>query len=126
MGIHEKVFLIEDDPVDARDAFEELKSAGHELIQYAGNFEDASSRIPDAMKLGMTVAIVDGNLDHHLEDCADGREISQLIRDQAPGTTIVAYSRSSEKTANFGDIYVNKKPALLAEMITAIPREKNN
>lgn len=122
MGINEKFFLIEDDPEDARRAFDALKSAGHESVQYAGNFQDAIKRIRYAKENGMTIAIVDGNLDHHQGDCEDGRKIAELIRKKAPNVTIIAYSRSAEKTANFGDIYVNKNPTLLANAVTAIPR----
>ena len=127
MGIHEKFFLIEDDPEDARLAFDELKNAGHELIQYAGTFEDAIKRISNAKAHGMTVAIVDGNLDSYSgEDCEDGKEIAETIRAQAPGVTIVAHSRSEEKVATYGDIYVSKRepPGKLAEVVTAIPGNK--
>lgn len=124
MGIHEKFFLIEDDNRDALDAFEELKCEGHELVQYAGSFKDAVEGISIARKRGMTVAIVDGNLDHYPDDCEDGRAIAKLIKDQAPDVTVVAYSRSPEEIANFGDIYVSKSPRKLAEAVTAIPRSQ--
>ncbi len=124
MGTHEKFFLIEDDVVDAKSIIDELTNAGHKLIRYAGNYQEAIGRIADAKEKGMTIAIVDGNLDYYGEDCADGKEISQLIREQAPGTTIIAYSRSSEARANYGDIYVHKQARKLAEAVTAIPRDQ--
>lgn len=126
MGIHEKFLLVEDDPNDAKFAIDELTNAGHKCVQYAGSFEDASNCILNAKRLGMTVVILDGNLNYYPDDCADGRAIAEKIREQAPEVTIVAHSRSSEKIANYEDIYVSKRAPLgkLAEVVTAIPRDQ--
>lgn len=123
MGIHEKIFLVEDNLDEVREAYEELRNAGHEIIGYAKNFPDAIKGIKDAIQRKMTVAVVDGNLDYHSDNCADGREVSKAIREQAPGVTIIAFSRSRPTVANFGDLYINKDPKKLAEAVTAIPRK---
>jgi DNA-binding response OmpR family regulator len=122
MGIHEKIYLIEDDLEYAREAYQELTNAGHTVVKYSSNYPNAIEQIPAAIEAGMTVAVVDGNLEYYREDCEDGREIAKSIREQAPDTIIVAFSRSSEEKANFGDIYVRKSSRELAEKVTAIPR----
>ena len=115
MGTHEKIYLIEDDIETAREAYQELTNAGHTVVWHSSNYPNAIVQIPVAIAAGMTVAVVDGNLEYYREDCQDGREIAESIREQAPGTTIVAFSRSPEKNANFGDIYVRKSSKELAE-----------
>lgn len=126
MGIHEKFFLIEDDYDDAKSALDELTNAGHELVRHAENFQDAIDFIPSLEKSGITVVILDGNLNSYQEDCADGRAIARIIRAKAPYVKIVAHSRSSQIIANYGDIYVGKREASgkLAEAVTAILRNQ--
>lgn len=124
MGIHEKFFLIEDDPDDAIVASYELKKTGHELVGFARNFQGAIDIIPKLRETRATVVVLDGNLGFHQEDCRDGKVIAESIRKQVPDIIIVAHTASSEETANFGDIYVSKHAPsrMLTEAITAIPR----
>jgi DNA-binding response OmpR family regulator len=124
MGIHEKVFLVEDDEKIVQLVREELKRAGHEIIGYADNLGDCFSKgIPEAITSGMTVAVVDGELGFNPGGCQDGKDIAGNIRKKAPEVTIVAFSKSQEEIANYGDFYVDKNPKKLARALTMIPRK---
>lgn len=124
MAEHERVYLIEDDLDIAIDVRYDLERSGHKVIEYARTFENARERLPFAIEKGMTVAVIDGNLEQggSGNDCSDGKEISALIRDVAPRTKIIAFTRSREGVADYGDIFVGKSLYRLVKEITEIPR----
>lgn len=124
MGERERVYLVEDSQEEAVEVLAALKNAGHNVIGYAKNFKVATECISEAIERGMTVAVVDGNLNHYPDDCEDGKAVAKLIKEQAPSATIIAYSRSRPGKADFGDIYINKDPEKLAQAVTAIPRNQ--
>lgn len=123
MAEREKVYLIEDDLDVAIDAREDLERSGHKVIEYARTLETARERLPFAIEKGMTVAVVDGNLTNGPgNDCSDGKEIAALIRDVAPRTKIIAFTRSRADVTSYGDIFVGKSLYRLVKEITEIPR----
>lgn len=123
MAEHEKVYLIEDDTDLAIDAKYDLERSGHKVIEYARSFETARERLPFAIEKGMTVAVVDGNLANSpSNDCSDGKEIAVLIRNFSPRTKIIAFTRSKEEIANYGDIFVGKSLHRLVKEVTEISR----
>lgn len=122
MGSRERVYLIEDDSYDAEWAQQVLEAAGHKIITWAWNMKYARERLSVAQELEMTVAVLDGNLEEESRDCEDGRIIANLIREQAPGVLIIAYSRAKKESASYGDIYVRKNPYELTKVVTEIPR----
>lgn len=126
MGLHERVFLVEDDDAVTEQIEWYLKNSGHTMVSHQENLKAALGGIKEAKEQGATVAVVDGNLTTGKNDCGDGKMVAEAIRKQAPNLTIVAFSRSPQELANYGDIYVYKDTSeygKLAEAITAIPRK---
>src|SRR3972149_7486993 len=123
MGIHEKFFLIEADHRDAQDIFSEMARAGHEVVGYADNLQDATELVSKIEESGASVIVLDGNLSPRRSDCEEGKEIAKLIKSKNPDMSIIAHSGSSKEAACYGDIYINK-PSFgeLAKAVTAFPR----
>jgi ActR/RegA family two-component response regulator len=100
-----RVFLTEDDEVDAWRTKEYLKRGDHSVELRASTLEEALGLVPRLEKEGINVAVVDGNLSSGKRDGADGERVVTAIRKQAPGVKIVVYSGGSY---DYGDVRVPK------------------
>lgn len=100
-----KVFLAEDDKTFRRIAREVIEDSSHEVLIEASTLEDALEAISQAERLGVNVAVVDGNLTQDDYRGYDGRRIAEALRRQIPGIKIVSFSGNEQ---DYGDIHVSK------------------
>ena len=90
-----KVFIAEDD-ADFLDTLRPvLEDAGHTITFTADSLESALSAIGDFKRLGIQVAIVDGNLNPNVRSGTDGRQLVNTIRRLSPDVRIIGMSSGS-------------------------------
>lgn len=113
-----KVFLV-DDNEGYRDTVKIVLRGvtGHEVVAEAGSLVDALNEIPNLLKKGVNVAILDGNLTPGDISGDDGRTIASEIHKQAPEIKVIV---NSTEPYDFGDRFVKKDIRELAEAVTAI------
>jgi CheY-like chemotaxis protein len=75
-----QVALFEDDPDYASTVGDFLDIGGHVLAFHATNIDEALCAIPKLGQMGITIALVDGNLGRWSRGGADGRQIIEEIR----------------------------------------------
>lgn len=107
MGERERILLTEDSESLRIVVARRLGQAGHEVIFQAGDFETAIEGTKQAKEMGVTVAVLDGNLSADDISCSDGLEVAAALRKQVPEVKIVAYT-SEPKRAGYGDVFVDK------------------
>lgn len=104
-----RVFLVEDDEWDGWYTEKYLKSGGHLVGLKASTLGEALALVPKLKEERIDVAVVDGNLTRGKRDGADGREVMEAIREQAPSVKIVVYSGGNY---DYGDKQVPKSRLL--------------
>lgn len=84
-----KVFIAEDDEVWRGIEKRCLTSEGHEVVVEAKTAAEAISLIPQAVKLGVNVGVVDESIP---SDPSDGQRVAQALREAIPNIKIVGVS----------------------------------
>lgn len=110
-----KVFVAEDDKRWQDIIKSLLTDAGHSVVLTAQTREQALGAVPQLKELGVQVAIIDGNLNPHDSNGADGQALLAAIRAQVPGVKTVGMSGN---TVGGVDVNVGKLGALkLGEVV---------
>lgn len=117
---HARIYFIEDDQ-DSREVNEEfLEMAGHKVIETAASRQEALAKIPHLKKLGVNVAIVDGNLTERDESGRDGEAIAKAIHEQSPGVIVIGHALE-KPIANANYNSTKHEGAMhLAELVTKV------
>ena len=114
-----KVFLIDDDDTIRKVVREGwLKPSGIPVVLEATSFEEAIERIPQAIELGVNVAIVDGILDptkYHYP--VEGGALASTLRERIPGIKIIGFSVDG---VSYGDVNLKKEFQKLRSAIKSL------
>lgn len=90
-----KVFVAEDDSSWQEIIEEYLTEAGHTVVAKATTRDQALSTVSQLKKLGVDVAIIDGNLNDYESEGYDGQAVLRAIKDKAPNVKTVGMSGNS-------------------------------
>lgn len=111
-----KVFLAEDN-LQFQEAFESLlNKAGHSVVLKATTLTEALEAIQQFEKLGVQIAVIDGNLDPNDTSGSDGQALVEAIGRLTPNVKTVGMSGLNIKgvTIDLGKRNYNK----LGETVT--------
>lgn len=121
MAPHEKVVIFEDHSLIADMEEEALIEEGHTVLGKFSSLQAGLDGIPEVLKMGMTVAITDGDLGSR-KGSIDGDQIAATIKQLAPQVTII--SGSGDRAVKGADYIFTKgeKMQKLIDIVTLIPR----
>lgn len=87
-----RVFIAEDNE-DFLDIIQEyLEEADHSVVLKASTLTDALAGVNNLEKLGVDIAVLDGNLDEWETKGYDGQEVLRVIRATAPNVRTISMS----------------------------------
>ncbi|MDO8620867.1 MAG: response regulator [Candidatus Levybacteria bacterium] len=95
-----KVFVAEDNEFWQKIIKRSLADKGHEVVLSATNLEDALAATSKLVKLGVQVAIIDGNLNDYEANGHDGQIVLAAIRKAAPQVKTIGLSGNSVRGVN--------------------------
>lgn len=87
-----RVFVAEDDSTWQRLIKQLLNDAGHKVILKAPTLAQALKSIDQFQKLGIQVAVIDGNLSEDDSSGYDGRLLAKKIKELAPQVKTIGMS----------------------------------
>lgn len=87
-----KVFVAEDDPSIQQVIKWFLSKGGHEVVLQAQTLSEALRSIKQFEKLGIQIAVIDGNLTPGDISGSDGYQLATAIRQLAPNVTTIGMS----------------------------------
>ncbi len=109
-----RVFIAEDNKNFLDIIQEYLEEAGHSVVLKANTLTDALAGVDNLEKLGIDVAVLDGNLDEWETKGYDGQEVLRAIRATAPRVRTIGMSGNKfpnadidlgkDKVENIGDV----------------------
>lgn len=100
------VFLVDDYDAIRRLLKVTLGIDGHKTVLEAKSLQEALEKVPEAKKLGVNVAVVDGWLDS-FGVSGDGSLVAQALRKEIPSIKIISFS-ASPNPLTWGDYNVEK------------------
>jgi hypothetical protein len=92
-----KVAIIEDDPNWYPEAQQIFESLGVTVVAVATTLTEAiDSVIPSLAAQGVSYVLLDGCLSDYCSGGSDGKRLSALIKEQAPGVKTIGFSMSDQ------------------------------
>jgi DNA-binding NarL/FixJ family response regulator len=113
-----RIFIAEDNEFVRMGLELFLSSRGHKVVYQADSLPSALQGVREARRLGVNVAILDGNLMKGETNCSDGRTVARALREEVPGVAIIGLT--STPNADYGDININKDGDAQKRLIQAI------